>query len=119
MNLNALLPRTLFQYALVLLTLMGALIPWYFNLQFISLLSGFSIERFVSEGFANPAAASLSADLGIAAFAGVSFMIIEARRLRMRFAWLYVMSACLIAFACAFPLFLYVRELYLTRDNTS
>ena len=117
MNLNALLPKTAFQYALAILTLMGALIPWHFNLQFISLYSGFSAEHFISEGFANPAASSLSVDLGIAALVGMSFMLIEARRLRMRFAWLYLILTCLVAFACAFPLFLYVREMYLAQNE--
>ena len=92
------------------------MIPWYFNLQFMQLHSTFSIEQFVSQGFANPASSSLSADLGIAAVAGVSLMIVEARRLSMRFVWIYLVVACCIAFACAFPLFLYVREKYLSRS---
>ena len=82
----------------------------------MALNSTFSIEQFVSQGFANPASSSLSADLGIAATAGVSLMIVEARRLKMRFIWLYIALTCCVAFACAFPLFLYMREKYLSRD---
>ena len=117
--MNTVLPKTPLQAALALLTVMGGVIPWYFNLKFMDLYAGFSIERFVADGFANPASASLSADLGIAAVAGVSFMIVEARRLKMRFAWLYVVSACLISFACAFPMFLYMREVHLGRELSS
>jgi hypothetical protein len=44
-------------------------------------------------------------------------MVVEARRLGMRFAWAYVALGMLVAFACAFPLFLFVREGALTRDR--
>ena len=119
MSMNAVLPKTLLQVTLALLTVMGGVIPWYFNLQFMSLHAEFSIERFVADGFANPASASLSADLVIAAAAGVSFILIEARRLKMRFAWVYVVLACLISFACAFPMFLYMREIHLAGTRSS
>ena len=117
--MTAALPKTFFQMTLAILTLMGGVIPWYFNIQFMNLHAGFSIERFVADGFANPASASLSVDLAIAAFAGVSFIIIEARRLKMRFAWVYPVLACLISFACAFPMFLYMREIHLAREQSS
>lgn len=42
-------------------------------------------------------------------------MIIEARRLRMRAWWAYVVATFMIAFACAFPLFLLMREAHLQR----
>jgi hypothetical protein len=49
------------------------------------------------------------------AVAGSVFIIVESRRLRMRFGWLYVVAAGLTAFAFTFPLFLAMRERRLTR----
>ena len=119
MSIHTLAPKSLFQFSLALLTFLGALVPWYYNLQFIEINSGFSMERFIAQGFVNSASSSLSVDLGMSALAGVGFMIIEGRRLSMRFVWLYVISACLIAFAFAFPLFLYMREVYLNSRSSS
>lgn len=57
-----------------------------------------------------PFLTSLSIDLGVAAIAGVVLLIVEGRRLGMRFLWLYVVLAAITAFAFAFPLFLCNRE---------
>ena len=53
---------------------------------------------------------SFTVDLLVVAIAGSVFIIVEARRLRMRFGWLYVVGAAVTAFAFTFPLFLAMRE---------
>ena len=111
------LPKNLFQISLLILMILGAIIPWYFNMQYMELNSGFSVKDFVAQSFANPASSSISADLGVAALAGVTFMIVEARRLKMKFIWIYIASACCVAFAFAFPLFLYMREMHLAHEK--
>ena len=111
------LPKSPFQILLLILIVLGAIIPWYFNLQYMELNSEFSVQRFLAESFANPASSSISSDLGVAAFAGVAFMIVEARRLKMKFIWIYIASACCVAFAFAFPLFLYMREVHLAHET--
>ncbi len=62
-----------------------------------------------------PAVSSITVDLLVVAVAGSVFIIVEARRLRMRFGWLYVVASGLTAFAFTFPLFLAMRERRLTR----
>ncbi len=57
-----------------------------------------------------PAVSSFTVDLLVVAVAGSVFIIVEARRLRMRFGWLYVVGAAVTAFAFTFPLFLAMRE---------
>ena len=57
-----------------------------------------------------PFVTSISIDLGITAVAGVVLLIVEGRRLRMRFLWVYVVLALITAFGFAFPLFLCNRE---------
>ena len=53
---------------------------------------------------------SLGVDLLVVAVAGSILIIVEARRLGMRFGWLYVVLAAVTAFAFTFPLFLAMRE---------
>lgn len=100
------------------LALVGAVWPWWYNAAFALAHGGaFDPAVFVAEAFSTPAGGSLSADILVAAGAGSVWMIVEARRLGMRFVWAYVALGTLVAFACAFPLFLFVREGVLQRSD--
>jgi len=93
------------------LAAVGLIATWYFNLRFVAEAGGtFAVVDFVRAGYANDASSSLSNDLlvGVAAFLVWSFA--EAHRLGMRRWWLYPVVTFGIAFACAFPLFLFFRE---------
>jgi len=93
------------------LTVLGAVIPWYYNLQFMAASGGsFSAWAFVAGGFANPAAASLSVDLLVGSTAVVIWMVAEARQLEMKNWWIYLVLIPTVAFAFACPLFLFMRE---------
>jgi len=93
------------------LAIAGAVLPWLANLDYIRASGGaFDIAQFVAQANANPAAASLSRDLGIGATAVVIWMVREARRLQMRGLPWVLLSCVTLAFACAAPLFLYLRE---------
>ena len=70
----------------------------------------FSLATFIRQGFANPAAASLASDVFVAAVAFLVWLPFEARRLMMRRWWVYALLTLGVAFACAFPLFLLMRE---------
>jgi hypothetical protein len=91
-----------------LLTILGLVLPWYFNLQFLT--AGGSPIGFLRAGFANPAVSSVAVDILIAAGAFLIWMIVESRRLGMRHWWIYVVLTFSVAFAFAFPLFLMMRE---------
>lgn len=94
-----------------LLALAGAAVTWYFNSSFMIAAGGsFSLAAFLRDGFANPAAASLASDVSIAAVVFLLWLPFEARRLGMRRWWVYAVLTLVIAFACAFPLFLCMRE---------
>jgi hypothetical protein len=95
----------------LVLAVAGAVLPWLSNLDYIRESGGaFDIAQFVAQANANPAAASLSRDLGIGATAVVIWMVREARRLQMRGLPWVLLSCVTLAFACAAPLFLYLRE---------
>ncbi|WP_169581981.1 MULTISPECIES: DUF2834 domain-containing protein [Microbacterium] len=90
----------------VCLAVLGLIGTWYFNVVAIVELRDF-LGDLVSSG---PAVSSISIDLLVVALAGSIFVIVEARRLGMRFGWLYVAGAAITAFAFTFPLFLAMRE---------
>lgn len=98
------------------LAVLGAMLTWYFNIQFmINNPGAFDIRLFIAGGMANPAAASLTMDIFIAAVTGLTWMSIEAKRLGMKHIWFYYLTTCLIAFAFAFPFFLFQRERQLAK----
>ena len=61
-----------------------------------------------------PAVTSLTVDLLIVAISGSILVIVEARRLGMRWGWIYLAVSAITAFAFGFPLFLAMRERHLT-----
>lgn len=63
----------------------------------------------------NPASRSITVDLGLLLLAAVAFMIIEARRLGVRFVWLYIVFGFMIAISVTFPLFMIARELRIAK----
>ena len=90
----------------LVLALVGLVGTWVFNAFAIVQMRDF-VGDWVGSG---PAVSSLTVDLLVAAVAGSILVIIEARRLGMKRAWLYVVLSALTAFAFTFPLFLAMRE---------
>ena len=98
-------------FVYLLLAVAGLIGTWTFNVLAVVQMADF-IGDLVTSG---PAVSSITIDLLVAAVAGSVFIIVEARRLHMRFAWLYVAGSALTAFAFTFPLFLAMRQRRLTR----
>lgn len=96
--------------AYAVLSVAGLVGTWWFNAIAIMEMNNF-IGDLVTSG---PAVSSITVDLLVVAIAGSIFIIVEARRLRMRFGWLYVAGSALTAFAFTFPLFLAMRERRMT-----
>ena len=97
-----------------LLAAAGLAATWYFNVVHVRAGGSFlDLRAVLGLAFANPISSSFSADLFVA-FAGfVVFAIAEARRIGMRRGWLYPLLGLTLAFAFAFPLFLFARERHL------
>ena len=95
----------------LLLAIVGLVMTWYYNLQFIAESGGsFDVAEFIAAGSTNAAAQSLSWDLAIACITGLTWIYFESRRMGLRFSWVYIILAFAVAFAFAFPLFLFVRQ---------
>ena len=73
--------------------------------------------RFVEEAKANPASRSITVDIGFFLLAASAFMVIEARRLGVRFVWLYIIAGFLIAISVTFPLFMIAREMRVAKGG--
>jgi hypothetical protein len=95
----------------LILSVLGALLPWLANLEFIRQHGGgFDLGLFVNLANANPAAQSLSRDLLISSSAVTIWIVVEAKRLNMR-GLAVTLGLCFgVAFACGAPFFLYLRE---------
>ena len=93
------------------LAVAGAVLPWLANLDYMRAYpGGFDVGQFIALANVNPAAQSLSRDLAIGSSAVLIWIVVESRRLRMRGLWLVLLCTFTLAFACAAPLFLYLRE---------
>ena len=100
-------PRVLYLF----LTIAGLVMTWKYNLQFMAESGGaFDLGKFIADSSGNAASQSLTWDLTIACLAGLVWIYYEARRLGMRFFWAYILLAFGVAYAFAFPLFLFIRQ---------
>ena len=90
----------------LVLAIVGLVGTWYFNILSITAARDF-IGDWVGSG---PAVSSLTVDLLVVAVAGCILIVVESKRLGMRFAAVYIVAGAVIAFAFAFPLFLAMRE---------
>ena len=99
------------QVVYLILAVLGGVLPWLANLEFIRIHGpAFDLGLFINLANANPAAQSLSRDLLISSTAVSIWIVVEARRLKMR-GLLVTLALCFgVAFACGAPFFLYLRE---------
>ncbi len=68
---------------------------------------------FVLDTRVNAASRSITVDIALFTLAGSVFMILEARRLGIRFVWAYILLGLLVAISVTFPLFMIARERHL------
>lgn len=93
---------------------------WGNNIQYLNLGFVGANLRFWQDTFANPASRSITVDLFFLMLAATVWMLLEARKLSMKGAWLYVLFAMLIAVSVTFPIFMIHRERTLAaRDGSA
>lgn len=76
----------------------------------ISTYEGNDVVGFLKDSVVNPAAAFGVIDLLAVALVALVFMVVEGRRLGVRFLWIYVVLTFLVAISVAFPAFLIARQ---------
>jgi Terpene cyclase DEP1 len=90
----------------LVLAIAGLVGTWSWNIVAIIELRDF-VGDWVNSG---PAVSSLTVDLLVAAVAGSILIIVEGRRVGMKWVWVLLPLSALTAFAFTFPLFLALRE---------
>ena len=100
-------------YALIAIIALVA--TWSNNIGFMRQPENRDVLSWYRALYANQAAASFTNDLLMLALAGCIFMVIEARRLKMRFVWIYILLSGLVAISVMFPLFLIARQITISK----
>lgn len=93
-----------------LFAILGLATTWYYNIQFMLANEGFSAVKFITDNYVNAASASISNDITVVAFCFFFWSYFEAKRLNIRYWWLYCLFTFLIALAVMLPLFMLARE---------
>jgi hypothetical protein len=91
---------------------------WSNNLAFFALPDNGGLLGFIAATKANPAATSIANDITVFAIVAFIFMVLEARKLGVRFVWIYILLSLAVAVSVMFPLFLIARELKLAKPNS-
>jgi hypothetical protein len=102
--------RTALQWLYGILAVLGVVLPWRFNFEWMQTSEATGAFDFVRASMANAASTSISLDIAIVFVCFSVWVLVEGRRLGMRYAWLFIPYAALVALASAFPLFLLLRS---------
>lgn len=111
--------RRLLCLAYAVVALLALIATWSQNLSYFlpedGWFAGFALAtaRFWPATLATPASTSVTVDLLLLLVPLTALMVIEARRIGIRFVWLYVVFGALVAISVTFPLFLIAREMRL------
>ena len=92
-----------------LLGIAGAVIGWHYNLQYLQQPDSGWID-WIRQCLVNPAATSALMDLTFTYLIVGTWIVLEARRLAMRRAWLCVPITVFVSLALGLALFLILRE---------
>jgi hypothetical protein len=112
-----LMSRRILCVVYVAIALVALVATWSQNIIFFR--DGGSFWGFFEALKVNPASRSFTVDIALLLLAVAILMVIEARRLGVKFVWAYILGGFLIAISVTFPLFLLARELRLeTSDAT-
>jgi hypothetical protein len=97
------------------LAILGLCATWTYNtLWMLQVQRAITLQEFVAVGFqGSRLLGSLASDFWVGSLAAVTYMIVEGRRIALPRLWLYIVLTFVIAWAFAFPLFLFMRERYL------
>lgn len=101
------------------LALLGVCYTWYYNIEFYQTVDDTSITNFIAQTTTTFPAQSIVADLTVVVIVFFIWMFAEARRIKVKYWWVLIPLTFLIAIACTFPLFLYMREVRLEKIVTS
>jgi hypothetical protein len=112
-----LMSRRILCVVYVAIALVALVATWSQNIIFFR--DGGSFWGFFEALKVNPASRSFTVDIALLLLAVAILMVIEARRLGVKFVWAYILGGFLIAISVTFPLFLLARELRLEKSDAT
>jgi hypothetical protein len=92
---------------------------WANNIAYFRSEDNGGLIGFFGAGYTNYATSSLTNDLFLVGLAAIVLMIVEARRVGVRYVWAYIVLGFVIAISVTFPLFLLARQLRLAASQAS
>jgi Terpene cyclase DEP1 len=101
----------------VAIALIALVATWSQNILFFQ--SGGSFFGLFDALKVNPASRSITVDIALFFLSAAILMVIEARRVGVKYVWAYILAGFLIAISVAFPLFLLARELRLEKSDST
>jgi hypothetical protein len=102
-----------------LVALVALIATWSQNLLYFQGDHPAGFGQYLLDLKASGSARSFTVDIGLYLLAGTGLMVTEARRLGVKWVWLYVLFGFGIAISVTFPLFLIARELRLAKTETT
>ncbi len=112
-----LMSRKLLCTAYAAIALVALVATWSQNILFFR--DGGNFFGFWEATKANPASRSITVDIALLLLAVAILMVIEARRLGVKYVWAYILGGFMIAISVTFPLFLLARELRLEKSDAT
>ena len=98
------------------LAVVGLVIPYYFLITFL-LKYGVDGRLFFKQLFGTPISTFFAADLLLSCIVFMMYSGREASRHSIKHAWICTLVLFTVGLSCALPLFLFLREPYLSKDN--
>lgn len=92
----------------LLAAIIGAIAPYVGYFGYLAYAPGSSGA--LSLAWGNPIATATLIDFTLSCLVFWPFMLIEAKRLGIRYAWVFIVATVLIGLSFALPAFLYLRE---------
>ncbi len=93
----------------IIIAIAAFIATWYHNVLFMK-SNPDGLMGFIHGMYANHAAASIANDVLFLGIAVNVLMIVEAKRLGIKFVWLYILLSFVIAISVMAPIFLAVRQ---------
>lgn len=103
------------RYIYLVLAIAGTVLPMS---QFIpaSMAGEFSVRALIADSTTTPLATGLTLDLAVAATTGLLFIVVEAVRRRIKYAWIAIVGTFLIGFSFGLPFFLFLRQIQMEKE---
>lgn len=98
----------------ILLAVIGLVIPYYFLISFL-IANGMDGRQFLKQLFGTPISTFFAADLLLSCVVFAVYSGREAARYSMKHTWICTVVLFTVGLSCALPLFLYLREPYLSK----